>query len=285
MLSIQTAITAEIIEALKNGVKPWVRPWQIKGTNGLPINFATGKEYSGINIAILWFESFKKDYVSNAWMTFSQIKKLNGSIVKGSKGTACVYFSLLEKADAKTGEIKKIPLYKRFTLFNMQQVLGVKYELPLDENEFNSNERAELILTSSNANILHGSTKAFYRPKTDQICLPHKNVFRTPEDYYATALHELVHWTGHEERLNRTKGKYFADSDYAFEELVAELGSAFLCGENGIQGNLQHASYIDSWLKILETDTRAIFRAASLASKAHLFIKDLSRSLTEINAA
>jgi antirestriction protein ArdC len=171
MLSIQTAITAEIIEALKNGVKPWVRPWQIKGTNGLPINFATGKEYSGINIAILWFESFKKDYVSNAWMTFSQIKKLNGSIVKGSKGTACVYFSLLEKADAKTGEIKKIPLYKRFTLFNMQQVLGVKYELPLDENEFNSNERAELILTSSNANILHGSTKAFTKCVCDYYLL------------------------------------------------------------------------------------------------------------------
>lgn len=275
MLFIQKKITNEIIEALKSGVKPWVCPWKVKGENILPINFATGTNYSGVNTVILWYHCQKYGYTSNAWLTFSQAKKINSHVMKGAKGALCVFYTPKEIEDEETGDIKKIPIIKPFVLFNLDQIDGIKHDMPLPDNNLNPIAKGEEILKASQAKILSGSNRAFYSPRLDHIVLPERNAFQLSEDFYATALHELVHWTGHQARLNRKTGKVFGDNDYAFEELVAELGSAFLCGELGLQGDLmQHASYIDSWLKILQQDARAIFRAASLASKAHKYVMD-----------
>lgn len=272
MLSIQKQITTEIVHALQKGVKPWACPWSVAGQNSLPVNYVTGMHYSGINIPILWSRCFKNNYSSASWLTFNQVKKLNGTIIKGSKGVRCVFYKLKKIEDEKTGESQQVPLINQFILFNLDQINGIERK-DIPSNEFYPIERAEQIIKATQVKIKFGGSRAFYRRSEDQIYLPEPEKFASPEDFYATALHELVHWTGNAKRLDRKKGKEFGDKDYAFEELVAELGSAFLCGELGLQGNLQHASYIKAWLKILEEDSRAIFRAASLASKARSFIK------------
>jgi len=284
MLSIQKQITNEIINALQEGVKPWACPWSVAGQNCLPVNYLTGSHYTGINIALLWSQCYKNNYSSAAWLTFNQVKKLNGTIIKGSKGARCVFYKLKEFEDEYTGELKQAPLINQFMVFNLDQISGIERK-DLAYNEFNPIERGEQIIKKTEAKLKFGGHRAFYRRAEDQIYLPEPEKFASPEDFYSTALHEIVHWTGHAKRLNRKKGAAFGDKDYAFEELVAELGSAFLCGELGLQGNLQHASYIKSWLKLLEEDSRTIFRAASLASKAHKFIKAFEEPASDLHIA
>jgi antirestriction protein ArdC len=191
-----------------------------------------------------------------------------------------VFYKTLEK-EKDDGEKESIPMLKHFVVFNVQQIDG----LPCDERDapapqpdeqiFDPLPQAEALLERSGARITERGQQAFFRPATDEIYLPERHLFSCAEDFYATGLHELVHWSGHPSRLNRDMKGRFGSEEYAAEELVAELGSAFLMADLGIQGDVQHESYIASWLEALRNDKRYIFRAASAASKAHRFLMAL----------
>ena len=247
-------VTDSIIAALESGVKPWVCPWVRNGAAaGLPANFSTGTAYSGINIMLLW---------------------CSGQVRKGEHGTTAIFYKTLEKED-EDGEIEKIPMLKAFTVFNVEQIDGLSIEsVPQPVAGFDPLPQAEALMTRSGAKITEQGVKAFYRPATDEIVLPERFRFADAANFYATGLHELVHWTGAASRLNREKGNKFGSEAYAFEELIAELGSAFLMADLGITGEVQHESYIASWLKALKGDKRYIFKAAAAASKAHRWLMD-----------
>lgn len=273
-------VTNTIIAELEKGTAPWVRPWN--SGNAYPHNAATGRAYNGINVLLLWIATTNNSYSSHGWVTFKQAKDLGGHVRKGEHGERIVFWKFLEKKekDSVTGkETKKtIPMAKLYTVFNVEQCEGLK--LPKRETvELNDHERheaAEALIAASNAVVKHGGDKACYIPAKDEINMPELGLFKNAESYYATHLHELTHWTGHKTRCDRDLKGRFGTESYAAEELVAELGAAFLCSELGIQGELRHASYIKSWLRVLKQDKRAIFTASSLATKAAEFLHGLS---------
>ena len=265
-------ITDKIIIALESGVAPWVKPW---ASLGAPRNAITGREYSGINTVLLAMA----DFSSNAWLTYQQAATAGGQVRKGEKGTTVVFFKPISIKDKEThtdGEAdqKIIPLMKTFTVFNTQQIDGLpeKFTQIIQPQicEFTDNAAAENLLEI--AEIQYGMNRACFIPSLDKIHLPNKTDFKSIPDFYATALHELTHWTGHKNRLARDFSGRFGDSAYAFEELIAELGAAFLCAQSGIDGQLQHSSYIASWLKVLKNDKKAIFTAAAAARRACDFL-------------
>ena len=268
-------VTDSIIAALESGVKPWVCPWVRNGAAaGLPANFSTGTAYSGINIMLLWCSAAKQGFQDERWLTYKQAQELGGQVRKGEHGTTAIFYKTLEKED-EDGEIEKIPMLKAFTVFNVEQIDGLSIEsVPQPVAGFDPLPQAEALMTRSGAKITEQGVKAFYRPATDEIVLPERFRFADAANFYATGLHELVHWTGAASRLNREKGNKFGSEAYAFEELIAELGSAFLMADLGITGEVQHESYIASWLTSLKGDKRYIFKAAAAASKAHRWLMD-----------
>ncbi|WP_045391704.1 ArdC family protein [Vibrio rotiferianus] len=278
-------ITNQIIEALENGVKPWTCPWDVSCGSGIPVNYLTKEPYKGMNILLLWSKAMEKKYSSNCWLGFGQAKKLGGHVRLGEKGTHITFYSMVEK-DAENEEGKEVfPIMKTHTVFNLDQIEGIDVETVDVPNEPLSRiESADRFIEATGAVIEHRGENAFYSPSSDVIVLPDTRRFSCADDLYATSFHEIVHWTSHKSRLDRKlKGK-FGDKDYAFEELVAELGSAFLTAEFGISGDVQHESYIADWLSVLKNDKRFIFKAASLASKAHLYLLDISTSKSNLAA-
>ncbi|EOC1344580.1 DUF1738 domain-containing protein [Cronobacter dublinensis] len=273
---IYQTVTDSIIAALETGVKPWACPWQrTPGMSGLPSNYATGMGYSGMNIMLLWCSASEQGFNDSRWMTYKQAKAEGGQVRKGEHGTTAIFYSTLEKEN-DAGEIDYIPMLKTFIVFNVEQIDG----LPLVANTVSTAEtfeplpQVENLFQSSGANIIEKGQNAFFRPSTDEVWLPERSLFPDAANFYATALHELVHWSGARGRLNREMRGKFGSEDYAFEELIAELGSAFLMADLGIVGEVQHESYIASWLKALKNDKRFIFKAASAASKAHRYLMD-----------
>ena len=270
-------ITDQIVAALETGLTPWVKPW---ASSGAPYNVSTGSAYQGINHILLSMSPYR----SSGWMTFNQAKACGGSVRRGEKSSAqVVFFKPLTIKDKATDEEKQIPLLKTSSVFNIEQIEGLPEKfLPkvLEAGQsFEDNERAGVLM--SQARVLHGGGQACFIPSKDEIHLPAKTEFKSAADYHATALHELTHWTGHKGRLDRTFGARFGDDAYAFEELVAELGAAFLCSDCGIDGKLQHDSYIASWIKVLKGDKRAIFTASSAARKA----ADYAKKVIEVQLA
>lgn len=273
MQDLYQQVTDKIITALEAGVAPWVKPWDHAAAhNGYPYNAVSGKAYRGINIALL----YAPQYASNAWMTFKQARDLGAHVRKGERGSMIVFykpFAVKDKnaePDATGNQPKRlIPLLKSFHVFNVEQIdnLPQGYAAPVS---IRPPMPADSLL--SQATIAHGGDLAFYQPSQDFIRLPQPDKFRSLADYQATALHELTHWTGHPTRLAREYGKRFGDQAYAREELVAEMGAAFLCARCGLDGQLQHPEYIAGWLKVLKEDKRAILTAASHAQKAADFI-------------
>jgi antirestriction protein ArdC len=271
---IYQTITDKIIAAIEAGVQRDGKPlWSGAGSSGMPYNQTSGKTYSGVNVLILWLAAMERGFASSAWLTYKQATALGGNIKKGSKGQQVVYFSTMEResTDHATGEInpRKVGFLKSYTVFNLEQCEGI--EANIVTRTFLGNEAAEALLQASGAVILELGGKAIYRPSTDEIYLPERSRFVTDEAFYSVALHELTHWTGHPSRLDRDFSGRFGTEAYAFEELVAELGAAFACADLGlIPATMDnHASYIDSWLKVLKNDKKAIFTAASQASEAH----------------
>lgn len=278
-MCIRQTITDKIISILEAGATKGGPRWTQSAGHGLPCNGKTGEAYRGINVLLLWAEAAERGYSSNAWLTYKQAEALGGQVRKGEKSVLCVFFDKIKKRTTEGSEHDEEPYYpmaKAFFLFNMAQIDGLSCSLsaPTEASSFNQIQEAEQILTNTGATIRHGFDGAFYVPSRDEICLPNPERFTEEANYYATALHELGHWTGHASRLNRTFGKRFGDDAYAMEELVAELSAAFSMGHLGIvDGTIEnHASYLDGWIKCLKADKGAIFTVASQAAKASDFI-------------
>lgn len=284
-MDIRQAITDKIIAMLEKGGNEARTRWTKAAQRGFPRNGKTGDAYQGVNVLILWDAAIESGYASNVWMTYKQAESIGAQVRKGEKAVMCAYFEMVKRkgGEADQGEGEEggkagfFPMCKPFWLFNVAQIDGLpeSFTAPAEVTaEFSPIEAAEKMLAASGATINHGFDGAFYAPSKDQICLPTRERFTTPENYYATALHELTHWTGHESRLNRQFGKRFGDDAYAFEELVAELGAAFVVGHVGfVDATIEnHAAYLESWLKVLKNDKTAIFTASKQASLAYDFI-------------
>ncbi|MBK6907828.1 MAG: DUF1738 domain-containing protein [Rhodocyclaceae bacterium] len=276
------SVTDKIIAAIELGVKRDGRPmWSGAGATGIPYNRKSGKTYSGVNVLILWLAAQETGFASSAWMTYQQAKELGGSVKKGSKGQQVLYFSTVgrDRIDNETGEVesRKIGFLKSYTVFNIDQCEGIADGIV--RRTFQGDVAAEAVMQASGATIIEQGGKAFFRPSSDEIYLPERSRFMSDEAFYAVAMHELTHWTGHKSRLARDFSGRFGTEAYAFEELIAELGAAFCCADLGLIPVTMddHASYIDSWLKVLKHDKKAIFSAASQASKSHAFLMDKSK--------
>lgn len=281
---IYSRITSKIVAALEQGVRPWTQPWNAELVTGRitrPLR-ASGEPYQGINVLTLWCDAAEKGFASPVWMTFKQAMTLGANVRKGEKGSPVVYADRMTKKDADaTGEEteRSIPFLKGYTVFNCEQIEGLPehyYAKPLPVPDSIARIAAvEEFVTATNATIRSGGVRAFYSVTDDYVQLPPLECFRDSESYYATLLHELTHWTRHTSRLNRDFGrKRWGDAGYAAEELVAELGSAYLCADLGITPETRedHASYIASWLEVLKNDSRAIFTASAHAQRAADFL-------------
>jgi antirestriction protein ArdC len=291
MRDLYAEVTDKIIAALESGIVPWVKPWNASQPNaGAAFNAATGKAYRGINQCLL----YAPEYATAGWMTFNQAKAIGANVRKGERGSMIVFFKPFAvtdrnaKPDAEGNQPERsIPVLKAFHVFNVAQIenLPGKYQPKALEARPEAERHAVAEALLSQARIEHGGDRAFYSPAAGFIRLPQAGQFNSQADFYATALHELTHWTGHAQRLAREYGKRFGDQAYAREELVAEMGAAYLCAHCGIAGKLQHASYIDSWLRILKADKRAVLVAASAAQKAADYVtRDLAAESTDAAA-
>ena len=284
-MDIRQVITDKIIAMLEKGGNEACSRWTKAAHRGFPRNGKTGDTYRGVNVLILWNEAIERGYGSNVWMTYKQATDVGAQVRKGEKAVMCAYFEMVKRkgdqvdlADsAEDGKGGFFPMCKPFWLFNVAQIDGLPESLTTSAGEdqiFTPIEGAEKLLVASGATIIFGFDGAFYSPSKDQICLPARERFTTPENYYATAIHELTHRTGHPSRLNRQFGKRFGDDAYAFEELVAELGAAFVVGHLGfVDATIEnHAAYVDTWLRVLKNDKTAIFTASKQACLAYDFI-------------
>lgn len=263
-------VTDRIVSALEQGTAPWVRPWD-KPVGGFPRNGATGRHYHGINVFLLWMAADAAGYGSDEWFTYKQAQAQGAQVRKGERGSLVTFWKRLtvreeQRGGEETGA-RFIPLLRHFIVFNRAQIDGLApaEATVAPRNEWERMEGADTFIRASGAKIREGGARACYVPALDEIRLPELSAFHNRESYYSTALHELAHWTGHPSRLARDFSGSFGTPDYAREELVAEMGAAFLCAALGISGQLQHPEYIGSWLKKLREDKRAIFRAASQA--------------------
>ncbi len=278
--SLYEEITGQIIAELEAGRIPWVQPWgriEDGPPLGMPLNAATGRRYSGVNILILWGAVFARGYASQAWLTFRQAQALGGSVRRGERGITVVYADRFtrqeERRRASEGgdEARSIAFLKRFTVFSVEQCDGLPDELiaPAPTAEVSSIlPEVEALIRRSCADMRIGGDRAFYAPTLDYIQVPRPEAFFDPINWHRTALHELGHWSGAPHRLARDLTGPFGSAQYAREELVAEMSAAFTCASLGVTPTLRHADYIGDWLQVLRDDDRAIVRAASAASKA-----------------
>ena len=282
--TIYREITDKIIRDFESGIVPWVKPW--KSGSGLsslslPQNARTKRHYSGINILLLWSALDEKGFAHSQWLTFQQALAMGGAVRKGESGTH-VYFAdkfvpekEKQKAQDEGADPESVHFLKRYTVFNVAQCDGLPEGLnaarePLPDCEIVPH--AEALIAATSADFRIGGDEAFYVPSQDFIRIPHQSSFVEHINYYRTVFHELGHWTGHKTRLDRSLTTKFGTVDYAREELVAEMATAFVCASLGIVPTVRHADYIGNWLQVLKEDARAIVRAASMASKACDFL-------------
>lgn len=289
-------ITDQIVEALEQGMMPWQRPWD----NGfpsmvIPCNGESGRLYSGINVLLLWMSSLQKGFKQRKWVTFQGANHLGGQVRAGEKSTVIIFYKKkqFEEKDNdgnivfdKNGEpkTKSLVSIRGHHLFNIEQCDGLeKYHEEISEPETSSEmiSRPDLdVLPARMGMQLYNKAqdRACYIPKRDCIVMPDFEKFNTADDYYATLLHECGHATGHKDRLDRdgvARFDKFGSERYAFEELIAELTSAFTCAHMNVCNNIsQNAAYIDHWIQALKSDKKAIFRASSQAREATQYLVD-----------
>lgn len=274
-------ITDHIIEAIEAGAGTFVMPWHRSG-GGLPVNARTGNFYSGVNVLSLWVAGNRRGYGSDRWATYRQWRELDAHVRRREKGSPIVFYkeTTRETMDPVTGKASEEPSYFARTswVFNADQVEG---DMAPDAGSPSRNlveviEGADRFVTNSDADIRYGGERAFYNRSSDYIQMPEKERFTgtktsTPtESFYAVLFHEMTHLSGHPDRLNRDLGKRFGEQAYAMEELVAELGAAFLCADLGVSNapRPDHAAYVANWLEVLKDDKKAIFTASARARDA-----------------
>ena len=291
---VYSRITDKIIADLEQGVRPWLRPWSADHAaaritrplrhNGIP--------YKGINVVMLWSAAMLKGYGAPIWLTFRQVQELGGHVRKGETGELVVYADRITRTETnEKGEEtdREIPFLKGYTVFNAEQCEDLpphytaKAEAPA-LTPLQRFEAADRFFAATGADIRHGGTRAFYAQGSDYVQMPPFETFRDAESHAATLAHELTHWTKHDKRLARDMGRVkWGDEGYTREELVAELGSAFLCADLGITPEVRadHAAYIASWLEMLKGDKRFVFSAASHAQRAVDYLHSLQPGQTQ----
>ncbi len=286
---VYTRVTAQIVADLEKGVRPWMKPWNAEHAAGRitrPLRH-NGQPYSGINILSLWMSATVQNFAAPIWMTFRQALELDAHVRKGEKGSLVVYANSITRTehDQKSGGDveREIPFLKAYSVFNVEQISGLpelyyaKAAPTLDPVA--RIDHAEKFLHATRAVINHGGNRAYYSHSTDAVQMPPFESFRDADSYYSTLSHELTHWVGAKSRLDRNFGGYrFGSNAYAQEELVAELGAAFLCAdlELALEARKDHSAYIGHWLEVMKSDSRAIFTAAAHAQKAADFIHKFS---------
>ena len=287
-------ITGRILEQLELGVRPWTKPWSAEHLGGRvtrPLR-ATGEPYQGINVLLLWMEAVAAGHPSPTWMTYRQAQAFGGQVRKGERGCPVVYFGATTKRGADEGALepagddaaREVRFLKTYTVFNMAQIDGLPERFAPDRVQappLPAPERiahAEAFFGALGIEVRHGGAQAYYSAAEDRIQLPPLEAFHDAEGYYATFGHEAVHATRHPSRLDRDFGRQrFGDEGYAREELVAELGSAFLAADLGLdlEPREDHAAYLASWITVLQGDKRAIVSAAAHAERAIKFLHGL----------
>ncbi len=281
---VYSIITEQIIEKLESGVVPWHQPWS--GANGAsPRNLISNKPYRGINVFLLGFQGYESPY----WVSFNQCKKAGGKVKKGSKSSMAVFWKWFDAeesdpSDPDSTRTVKRPFLRYYRVFNTEQCEGISHkrvkelrESETDTFDFDPIEACESVVSGMpNApQIEHIENRAYYRPSTDTVNMPKAERFELTEEYYSVLFHELCHSTGHESRLNRrpsTEIRAFGDREYSQEELVAEMGAAFLCGVTGIENKTidNSAAYLDNWLGVLtdKKNRKLLVMAGAQAQKA-----------------
>ena len=290
-VDIYQTVTDTIIAAIENGLSgKFEMPW--RRVNRMPENARTGNCYQGINVPLLWVYQLKKEYPTPVWATYKQWAELGAQVKRGEKGAPIVFYKAFE-IEAEDGEDDpQTRIFARHsTVFNAAQVdeyEGAAIELPRPA-EIENIGAADMLVSQTRADVRHGGDRAYYIPATDYIAMPPREMFRNTststatENYYSTLFHELTHWTGAKHRLDRLNTEKFGGKDYAFEELIAEIGAAMCCASTGVTSSPRedHARYIQNWLYALKSDKRFIFAAASQAQKAvdYLFSLHVSQDL------
>ncbi|MBB5278200.1 antirestriction protein ArdC [Rhizobium rosettiformans] len=297
-IDIYTRITERIVEDLEQGVRPWMKPWSAANTHSRisrPVRH-NGLPYSGMNVLLLWSEQVSRGFSSSMWMTFKQALELGGAVRKGETGSTVVFASRFTKsvADGNGNDVdREIPFLKAYSVFNIEQIDGLPdtYHAPPAKvrDPVERIARADLFFRNTGAVIRHGGNQAYYSPIKDVIQMPPFEAFRDAAGHAAVLSHELTHWTAAAHRVGRDLSRYTKDrTDRAREELIAELGSCFLCADLGIAPELEprpdHASYLQSWLSVLANDKRVIFQAAAHAQRAVSFLHSLQPE-SEVKAA
>ncbi len=277
MNDIYTRVTERIVASLEAGVPPWIQPWA-DSDDGLPSNAATARRYRGINVLLLHLEAQLRGFRDSRWLTCRPPALPGGHVRKGEHGAPIVFFRWREVPDADRPEgepePRVVPMLRTFTVFNVGQIEGLPPELVRkpEPPPWSPVEEAEHVVACSGAVVREDGNRAFYSPTDDSIQLPPRSSFDAADAFYATLLHELSHWTGHPTRCNRPLGRRHGLEAYAFEELVAEMGAAFLCAHCALPARLEHATYIEAWLQALRGDRRLIFTAAAKAQAAADFV-------------
>jgi antirestriction protein ArdC len=270
--NVYDEVTSKILAELESGSAPWIKPWSATAGRNMPHNAVTGRPYSGCNVVLLWMTA--SHFAQPAFLTFNQAKAAGGNVRKGEKGFQIVLVKpVTSKKEGEEG--KAFTMMKAFTVFNVSQCENLPAKLATVEpvkarHDDMRDATCDEFIRSTGADFRDdvGGDRAYFSPSKDFIAMPAFAAFTSAATYYATAFHELGHWTGHKSRLDREFGKRFGDNAYAAEELVAELTAAFLCAEFGIDGEMRHAGYIDHFMKLLKADSKAFFTAASAAQKA-----------------
>ena len=249
--SVYDVITSPIVEKLEQGTIPWRKPWNAE--TGAPRNIR-GTLYRGVNVFLLGCQAYESPY----WLTFNQARELGGSVKRGERGSAVVFWKWLQKVDSETGQRERIPLLRYYTVFNASQCEGVpvpKLEQPLTTHR--PIEECEKVAQGYEGGpaVHHGGGVACYSPMVDRVSMPKPESFASPEEYYSTLFHELGHSTGHRSRLARegvTNPQRFASHPYSREEMVAEMSAAFLAARCGIETQTldNSTAYIASWLRV-----------------------------------
>ncbi len=284
-IDVYSIVNNRIIEHLEKGVVPWHQTWT---KAGLPKNLITGKNYRGINVWLLSTLNYSQNY----FLTFKQAKELGGTVKRGEKSQEVIFWKWLEKEDKNTKEIERIPMLRYYNVFNIDQCEGIpKEKLPQVElRKNNPLETCERIIEEmpKRPNIVSKEHRAYYSKTNDYVNIPKIETFDKSEDYYGALFHELVHSTGHNERLCRRElleSKGFGTEDYAKEELTAEMGASYLKSYAGIpiEQLENNASYIQSWLGRLKNDKKFIVHASAQAQKATDYILNINQESKELD--
>ena len=288
---LHAEVSARILAELERGATPWIKPWSVTAGQNVPQNAVTNRPYSGCNVILLWLAR-NRGWPTPRFLTYKQAIEAGGNVRKSQHGTKVYFVKQLQikEDDGKETDTRLVPMLREYTVFNVDQCENlpdiIKSGKPMRvRNPDTRDVLADAFLQSTGADIREGHGEAYYMPSHDFISMPAFAAFKGADHFYNVAFHELTHWTGHKSRLNRDLKQRFRERAYAAEELVAELGAAFLSAEFGFDGDVRSAGYIATWIELLKADKRAFFTACNRAFKAADYLRGLALAEATATAA